>query len=116
MRLSTTILLATSVATLVATFMVASCGGGSDGAADFDVVQPFVTTVREGVAGIDDAGTIACASERRAVEVAVEAFELLEGRPPVDEDDLVPDWLREHSILFDVTDGQIVPAADSPCG
>jgi hypothetical protein len=96
--------------------LLSSCGSSTaSDVADVDVVEPFVTSVQEGLAGIDESETVVCTSERRAVEIAVQAFEITSGRPPTSEDELVPDWLRRQSILFDVTNGVVVPAADSPC-
>jgi hypothetical protein len=109
-RLSATALVA------AAALVLASCGSDdSSSVADFDVVEPFVTNVQEGLAAVDESKALACDSERRAVEIAVEAFEITEGRPPAGEGELVPDWLRQESDLFDVADGVVVPATDSPC-
>ncbi len=74
-----------------------------------------VTQVSAGIEQIEVASGAACDAERRTLETAVEAFELLEGAPPADEAAMVPDWLREPSELFDVIDGEIVPGDGSPC-
>jgi hypothetical protein len=96
--------------------LLVSCGSSTaNDVAGVDVVEPFVTSVQEGVAGIDESESVVCTSERRAIEIAVQAFEITSGRPPVGEDELVPDWLRRQSTLFDVANGVVVPATDSPC-
>jgi hypothetical protein len=96
--------------------LLSSCGSSTaSDVADFDVVEPFATSVEAGLAGVDESQSFVCTSERRAVEIAVQAFEITSGRPPASEDELVPDWLRRQSTLFDVAAGVVVPADDSPC-
>lgn len=97
-RASLTVLLAVAVA---------SCGSDADPVEQ--AVEPMVTMAEQGLEAIDEAGGLACDAERRTLEQAVEAYTLLEGRPPADEGELVPDFLRAESELFDVTDGTVVP-------
>lgn len=90
---------------------IGGCGGDE---AD-PVLAPIVTALERGAEAIPEAGALACDEDRRVLATAVETFTLLEGRAPDGQDDLVPDWLRAPSELWDVVDGEIVPAADSPC-
>lgn len=64
-----------------------------------------------------EADTIACSSDRRTLELAVETFALLEGAPPAGQDELVDAQLiAERSSRYDVTaTGAVVPAPGSPC-
>lgn len=74
-----------------------------------------VTQVSQAVEQVEVASATACDGDRRVLEIAIEAYELLEGSPPADEAAMVPDWLPRPSELFDVADGEIVPADGSPC-
>jgi hypothetical protein len=96
---------------------LSACGGDDDPVQDVvdEVVEPIVTAVGDGLAGIDDAGGIACDAERQALQTALEAKQLLDGDAAVTEEALVPDFLREPSERWDIVDGQIVPAPGSPC-
>lgn len=50
------------------------------------------------------------------MEQVIESFTLLQGHPPANEAELVPDYLREESALFDVApDGTLVGAPTSGC-
>lgn len=115
------------VAVLVATAALSACGSDSSGTngsdepagrgllRDYDIVEPFVSTVQQGIVGIDESRAAACDIERRTLDQAIETFTLLEGRAPLSEAELVPDWLREESALWEIVEGRVVPAADSPC-
>ncbi|MCU0260940.1 MAG: hypothetical protein MUE78_07980 [Ilumatobacteraceae bacterium] len=105
------------VLVLGAALALAACGDESDPVEEIvdEVVQPVVTAVQDGLAGIDDAGGIACEAERAALQTALEAKQLLDGEAEVTEEALVPDFLREPSQRWDIVDGQIVPAPGSPC-
>jgi hypothetical protein len=101
---------------LVMVTVTVSCGSDSDPVdrAVDEVVEPFVTNVQRGLDGIEQADVAACGLEREALGLAIDAYSLLNDAPP-DEADLVPDWLREQSALYDVQGGVVVPAAGSPC-
>jgi hypothetical protein len=99
------------------TLPLAACGSDDDpvqSAVD-DVVQPIVTAVQDGLVGIDESKSLACDAERTTLATALEAKQLLDGAVDVTEDALVPDFLRGPSELFDIVDGQVVPAPGSPC-
>jgi len=98
--------------TSLAAAALAACG---DTPRTDPVVAPIVTAVDRAIGVIDDADAAACTLERRTIARAIETYELLIGRPPDTEADLVPDWLTEESALFDLVDGAVVPAPGSPC-
>jgi hypothetical protein len=52
-----------------------------------------------------------CEVDRKTVETAVEAFTSNTGSPPVTQDDLVPDYLRQTSRGFEVSNGAVTPVA-----
>ena len=103
--------------------VIAACAlGGCSAAAD------VTATASKAVGGAADqaigaadsipaASAEACAVERRTLEVATEAYVLMEGTAPQSEAQLVTDqYLNAESMLFDVTaDGTIVPAPGSGC-
>jgi len=100
------------ILTAIASVTVTGCGGD-----DADpLLAPIVTALERGAEAIPEAGALACEEDRRVLATAIENYTLLESRAPDTEDDLVPDWLRAPSKLWDVEDGAIVPAAGSPCG
>lgn len=71
--------------------------------------------VEPGVTAIAQVGGQVCDLDRGMMESAMEAFALLEGELPTSEADLVPDYVREESTLFDILDGTLVAAPTSPC-
>jgi hypothetical protein len=74
---------------------------------DAVVVQP---------AGVIDEVTLqACMRERANLDQVLQTYELLEGAPPANEADLVPNYLRAESVLYDLADGAVVPAPGSAC-
>ena len=85
--------------------VLGGCGSNSPGEV---VIEPGITAIRE-------ASALACSSDLGNLQLAIEAFTTLNAAPPTAESELVPDWLRAESELYDLVDGQIVPAADSGC-
>jgi hypothetical protein len=72
--------------------------------------------VRPGITAIDDARDEACGMNASAVRTAVEAYTMLEGDPPPDEQALVDEgYLRETTTDWDVVDGELV-AENPACG
>jgi hypothetical protein len=120
---------------LAFTAAFAGCGSSSDGDAgpgaaiiDGDTVavgaapQPTgdvgaVRDAMEVVAGAPAAANAAaCDAERQTLELAVEAYTLLNGAAPGSLDELVEAQIvREPSTLYDVTAGTVVPNTDGPC-
>ena len=103
--------------------VIAACAlGGCSAAAD---VTATASKAVGGAAGqaigaadsIPAASAEACAVERRTLEVAAEAYVLMEGTAPQSEAQLMTDqYLISESPFFDVTaDGTIVPAPGSGC-
>lgn len=92
-------------AALAASALLAACGGAdgsSGGAIRENVVEP-------GITAIDEADQFACDTDRRMLEVAIEAYAVFTGDPPPDEAALVDaDFIRARSELWDVVDGDIV--------
>lgn len=55
-------------------------------------------------------------TERQEIELAVSSYEILKGSLPATEADLVPDFLRTQSALFDITPtGEVVAVPGSGC-
>ena len=73
-----------------------------------------VAQVKGPLAGVTAAE---CAANRTTMEIAVQAYEALEGHLPASEEDLVTAGLiREVSPTYDVdADGRIVPSPASTC-
>ncbi len=66
--------------------------------------------------GTPNANAVACLTERNNVQLAVDSYTLLEGAPPAAEAQLVPDYLRVESALFDIAvDGTVIPAPGAGC-
>jgi len=66
--------------------------------------------------GGGNAHGVACVTERQEIELAVSSYEILKGSLPVSEADLVPDFLRTESALFDITPtGEVVAVPGSGC-
>ena len=84
---------------------LAACGSSS----------PVEVIVKPGITAIEQSSALACDADRMTLETAIETFTLLNAAPPTAESDLVPDWLSSESALYDLVDGQIVPAPDSGC-
>ncbi len=94
-------------------FTTSACAAGD---AIEDTAGDVAEQVETGVAAVPVAATLSCDAERRTLEVAVEAYTLIEGGAPTTEADLVGDYLREESTLFDLDPaGTIVPAPGSTC-
>ena len=85
--------------------VLAACGSNSPGEV---VVEPGITAIRESSA-------LACDADLLSLQNAMEYFALLNAGPPTAESDLVPDWLRSESELYDIVDGVVVPATGSDC-
>jgi len=85
--------------------VLAGCGSNSPTEV---IVEPGITAIREGSA-------LACSSDLGNLQLAIEAYTTLNVNPPVAESDLVPEWLRAESDLYDLVGGQIVPAPGSEC-
>lgn len=111
-RLTAVATLATVVSSAV---LLGACGGdATEGRAD-PVLAPIVTALEEGARAVPRADRLACEADRMTVQQALDAFAMLEGRPPLDQSELVPDWLREPSAWWDVDGGVVVLAPGSPC-
>ncbi len=91
---------------------------------DLDVVDVTVGSAPVGQAAVEDTdpgifdqvNTVTCDTELKTLQVAIEAFTAMEGRPPTDETELVGIFLRETVVGFDISaQGLPVPASGSPC-
>lgn len=94
---------------------LSSCGLVKEGAKAISepTTVPGQTTPPD---GNGNANAMACVTERQQVELAVESYDLLNGTLPTSEADLVPDYLRIESTLYDITPaGEVVPAPGSGC-
>lgn len=85
--------------------VLAACGSNS----------PVEVVIKPGITAIEQSSALACEADLLALQTASENFTLLNVDPPIVESDLVPDWLRSESKLYDLVDGAIVPAAASGC-
>jgi hypothetical protein len=73
-------------------------------------------TVQEGAASADAGNSAQCFADRKEVEAALEAYTMLERKPPVNEAALVPDYLLAESQLMDIdANGNVVAAPGSGC-
>ena len=71
---------------------------------------------KQGTQVIVKANSLACDSSRDELQKAVEAYTLLEQKPPANEQALVPGYLLATSQLMDIgADGKVVAAPDSGC-
>lgn len=107
-----TLLLAASLAV---SFSVSSCGLVKKGA---EAVSEQSTVPGQTVApdGGGNAHGVACVTERQEIELAVTSYEILRGSLPVSEAELVPDFLKHESALFDITPtGEVVAVPGSGC-
>lgn len=93
-----------SVATL-AWGVLAACGSSS----------PIEVIVEPGITAIRESNALACSSDLESLLLAVEAYTMLNVDSPTAESDLVPDYLRSESQLYDLVDGQPAPAPGSGC-
>ena len=92
------------VATLVSATLTA-CGSSS----------PVEVIVKPGITAIEQSSALACDADLLTLQTAIDSFTLLNVDPPAAESDLVPDWLRSESALYDLVAGQIVAAPASGC-
>jgi hypothetical protein len=85
-----------------------ACSEG--GAIEENVVRPGITAITE------DAPTAACTANASVLQNAIDAYTMLEGGPPPDEQALVDaGYLRETTSDWNVVDGEL--AAENPaCG
>ena len=121
-----------AVATLAACESSADTGAGSE-AVDGDVVAVGAAPAPspgdgDGVGSLADAMEVAagapgqaaeaaCTIDRQTLETAVEAYELLNGSLPANQQELLDaQMIREPSERFDVTaEGAVIPVPGSPC-
>jgi hypothetical protein len=100
------------IASTGAVLLLGGCAGADGterGALRENVIEP-------GITAIDQSRVMACGSEASSFRTSLEAYELLEGVPALDEDALIDSGLqRSESELWDVVDGQLV-AQDPACG
>jgi hypothetical protein len=85
--------------------VLSACGSSS----------PVEVVVEPGITAIEQSSALACDADLESLLLAVEAYTILNVGPPAAESDLVPDWLRSESALYDLAGGQIVPAPGSGC-
>ncbi len=78
------------------------------------VEQAAVEVTDPGI--FDQVNAVTCDADRQTLEIAIDAFTAMEGRPPTDETELVGNFIREPSNGFDISpQGMVVPAPGSPC-
>ncbi len=77
--------------------------------------SPAEVVVKPGISAIAQSSSLACDADLSTLQAAYDNFTLLNAGPPAAESDLVPDWLRSESQLYDIVGGQVVPAPDSGC-
>jgi hypothetical protein len=126
-----------AVIVLVAAAAFAGCGSSNDDAAasatvDGDVVgvgaapTPPATgggagsigdAVEVAAGGLGDADVAACSVDHQTIQTAVEAYELLNGALPTNQQELVDAQLiREPSLRFEISpEGAVVASPGSPC-
>lgn len=69
------------------------------------------------VRGITDQGKQStCDSDKKTLEVAVEAYFATNNADPVDEDALIPEFVKSDSPNYDVAAGVISPSVANPNG
>jgi len=72
--------------------------------------------VKEGAQSIPKASQAQCLNEKDVIEKAVEAYTLLKGEPPKSEKAMVPDYLREVSLYWDLdAKGNVVARPGKGC-
>jgi len=59
----------------------------------------------------------ACAVDQQTLQLAAETYELLNGEPPTNQQELLDaQMIRESSVRYEIApDGGVVPAPGSPC-
>jgi hypothetical protein len=87
-----------------------ACGGGSDGPES--AIEQGAEVMATAVA---DASTVCEQAQLATVRVAVEAYTALNGEPPADLADLVPDLLVEQPVGWTIVDGRVQPEPGGPC-
>ena len=71
---------------------------------------------KDGLETVEQATSVQCVTERDMLAQQVEAYTILEGKVPVTEAEMVPNYLRTESIFFDLdASGNIVAAPGSGC-
>lgn len=75
---------------------------------------------RNGVTEADRGQLLACETDARTIATATEAYIALNGSAPASMSDLVPDWLKEMPVGWELSinaDGTTiaVPTPDGPC-
>jgi len=122
---------------LVASSLLAACGSSGDadtGAEPADVDGTVVAVggaplpddgvgslgdaVEVAAGASDDAGVAACAVDRQTLELATEAYEMLNGALATSQQDLLDaQMILERSPRFVIdAAGAVTPAPGSPCG
>jgi hypothetical protein len=104
-------------AVLGASALVSACDAVKEGV---KAISPTTSTIAGAPpatgGGTPNANAVACLTERNNVQLAVDSYTLLEGAPPAAEAQLVPDYLRVESELFDIApDGTVIPAPGAGC-
>lgn len=111
-------------AVIAATATLVACGSAgesspatSERSATTDGVGDLGDAVEVAAGAPARAATASCIADRDTLELAVEAYSLLNGVAPTSQDALVAaQILREPSTRYDVnSDGDIVPASGSAC-
>lgn len=94
---------------------LASCAAGEE---IEETVGSVTEQVDDGLQAVPVANALSCDTERRTIEMALQAYEAVVGSAPSSEADLVTQGiLREESALYDLDPtGAIVPATGSSCG
>lgn len=122
---------------LITVATLAGCGSSNDAgtavseSVDGDVVgvgaapAPVDGNGEGGIAGavevaagaLGDADVAACSVDHQAIQTAVEAYELLNGAPPANQQELVDAQLiREPSVRYEISpEGAVVASPGSPC-
>lgn len=99
----------------VAPLVVGACAAGDEIEA---TVGSVTEQVSDGLTAVPVANGLACDTDRRTFELALEAFTAMTGAPPLVEADLVTQgFLRTEIATYDLDPaGSIVPAVGSNCG
>lgn len=96
-------------------WLAAGCGLIKEGA---EAISATTTIAGQapGPVNTGNAPAVACLTELQTVELAVTSYELLEGAKPTTEAELIPNYLRAESELFDISPtGEVIPAPGSGC-
>ena len=71
---------------------------------------------KQGTKGIAQANSVACDVARQDMQRAVDAYTMLEQKPPANEQAMVPNYLLTPSQLMDIdATGKVVAAPGSGC-